>query len=109
VWALTQRKTQEPDHRCFKRLFRTLSAEDNMFRTLIPSGLHSVVAATAETEGVDASIGALLETWWEFNEHTPFFRHPKTAQAIRMHRKRGVQQQGLDVQQQGFDEMNKDF
>lgn len=63
-----------------------------MFRSLIPSGIHSVIAKTIQTEGVDPSIDVMLSAWWGFNENGPFFRHTKTAQAIRMHRKRTAQQ-----------------
>lgn len=88
--------SQDPDHRCFKRLFETLGAADNAFRTLIPSGMHSVIAETVQTEGVQPSIDVMLGAWWKFNEGTPFFRHTKTAQAVRMHRKRTALQRAPD-------------
>lgn len=74
--------TQEPDHRCIKRLLAICLHPQNPFRHIIPYPSMKIMEKCGDYSGEELPEKIVL-FWHAFNEKTPFFRSRMTAKMVR--------------------------
>lgn len=74
--------TQEPDHRCLKRLLIAVSDPNNRFKDIIPFPVHRIIQQATSVSGEEIPEKLVLD-WWEANGKTTFFRNNVTSKMVR--------------------------
>ena len=64
------------------RLARVASDPRNAFASVIPETARAVLTASLGSLCDDVAQSAVY-SWWDVNERTAFFRHPRTAKIVR--------------------------
>jgi len=78
MFCISPGRYQFPDRRCLRRLIDTFKNPNNMLSLVVPDSVMSVVKACTEI-----TLPEIVRRWWDYNNHTQFFKCSITARWIR--------------------------